>query len=491
MSSRATRQLLLFGVPVVGVLLILLAAPWQAGPLAVGFAAAGYVFEAFPAKLRENIAASLGPVAVVMGIMIGGLELAVAVTVGGCLWMLVSRRGPGSSVKTAYNLGMLTIAAVLATLAYESVSGTRYVEGAELTVGMWVVGVVVAIAVHYAVNLVLLALVLRAAGGPTVVIGLRGLMRDGWWSQLLTTGFALAGYVVFVEAGVFALALLLVPIVTARRSMQGLAVQRDSLDRAVRALVRLVEVKDEYTRGHAERVADLSDKVAASMGLSSVERYWIRIGAVLHDVGKVGVPLEVLTKPSRLTDSEYWHMRRHPDLGADLLATVEALAPAVPLVRQHHERIDGCGYPRGLKGDQVPLATRIVSAVDSWDAMTTSRPYRSALPIEVAVGELVKHRGTQFDAAVVVALIAIVAPEMADALRTVPVGQPAASDRFGGHVHPQVHVEEPAVTPADDVASATGPTGPGSIASRRRGVGHRVAHPVSAALAAVAAAVRP
>jgi hypothetical protein len=442
-SSRVARPLLLWSVSVLGVAVVVEAAPWQAGLMALSFALAGFVFESFPAKLDENIWASLTFVALMIGIMIGGLQLAIAVTLGECLRLVLTKRGVGRVVKGFYNLGMFAIAALVATLTFELVAGVKFVHGPDLTLGMWVFGVVLATAAHYAVNVLLMALVLRVSGGADLRVVLRGLAHDGWWSQLLTAAFALAGYVVFVEAGALALGLLLVPIVTARRSMQGLAVQRDSLDRAVRALVRLVEVKDEYTCGHAERVADLSDQVAASMGLTSNERYWIRIGAVLHDVGKVGVPLDVLTKPGRLTDDEYWHMRRHPDLGADLLATVDALAPAVPLVRQHHERIDGCGYPRGLKGDQVPLATRIVSAVDSWDAMTTSRPYRTALPTEVAVSELVKHRGSQFDSAVVVALIAIVAPELAGLLDTVPAAEPAASDRFGGHIHPQARVAEP------------------------------------------------
>lgn len=413
MFERTRRLVVLAGIPLAATALLLAYQPWTGGWQIVWLMLAGALLEAFPVPLQPDVKTSMSTIAMLLALLLGGIGAAVAVSIAYGLVVLALLPRGRRLLKGPYNLAMFVLATIAAGEAFQFVAGAATGPGSPIAVGRWVPAVVAALCTYYVTNLLLLSLAIWVTGGPTPLRMLPDLLTTAWWGPVLWTGFAVAAYVVYVEGGVAALALLLVPLVSARRSLAGVEAQRVSLDRAVRALVRLVEVKDEYTRGHAERVAEMSDRVAARMGLSTTERYWIRIGAVLHDVGKVGVPLEVLNKPSDFTDVEYWHMRRHPDLGADLLQQVDALAPAVPLVRQHHERLDGCGYPRGLRGDQVPLATRIVSAVDSWDAMTTTRPYREGLPAEVAAAELRAHSGTQFDTRVVEELIAEVAPELA------------------------------------------------------------------------------
>lgn len=398
-------------LPLVAVAVVVLAAPWELGRDALWFVAAGAVLEAFPVPLRPNVRSSLATVGVLVALLLGGPAAAVAAALGvsATVIFLLPRRS--RVLKGVYNTAMFVLSTAAAIGAFSWVDAAA--ASAPLDLDPWALGTLAAAVAYYVTNLVLLSLALWATGGPAPLSTLPELFAGDWWGTIVSTGMTVIAYVVQTEAGIAGLVLLLVPLVSARRSLAGVEAQRQSLDRAVRALVRLVEVKDEYTRGHAERVADMADRVAARMGLSPTQRYWIRIGAVLHDVGKIGVPLEILNKPGSFTDEEYWHMRRHPDVGADLLENVDALAPAVPLVRQHHERIDGCGYPRGLRGTQVPLETRIVSAVDTWDAMTTTRPYRDGLPAEVAAAELRAHAGTQFDARVVEAVIEEVAPELA------------------------------------------------------------------------------
>lgn len=410
--SVNTRTIVVFvGLPLLAIVSVLGHAPWQLGSAALWFMAAGAVLEAFPVPFQPNVKSSLATVAVLVALLVGGPPAAIAASLGiaGPVLFLLPR--DGRLLKGIYNTTMFVLSTAASVEAFHLVLHAVAADG---PMGLaWVPGIIAAAAAYYVTNLVLLSLALWATGGPAPVRTLPELFAGDWWGTIVSSGFAVVAYVVYVEAGAPGLVLLLVPLVSARRSLAGVEAQRQSLDRAVRALVHLVEVKDEYTRGHAERVADMADRVAARMGLSPTQRYWIRIGAVLHDVGKIGVPLEILNKPGAFTDEEYWHMRRHPDVGADLLENVDALAPAVPLVRQHHERLDGCGYPRGLKGDQVPLETRIVSAVDTWDAMTTTRPYRAGLPAEVAAAEMRAHAGTQFDPAVVEAVIEEVAPELA------------------------------------------------------------------------------
>lgn len=385
--------------------------PWSGGVLSLAVFVAAGLLELFHVPVRDDAMTSLSPVAVLLGLLIGGVPVAVAAALGAGLVMAMSVESGPRLLKAAYNVVMFVLSGYVAAVVFVAVAGEN-VGPPAIDVGPWLVALALASVSYQLTNVVLLTVVIWATGGPSPGVTVPALLAAGWWGQLATIGLSLAAFVVYVEAGPWALMLLLVPIVSARRALAGLEAQRSSLDNAVRSLVRLVEVKDEYTRGHAERVAELSDRVAERMGMSATDRYWIRIGAVLHDVGKIGVPLEVLNKPGPLDDEEYWQMRRHPDVGADLLDQVDALEPAVHLIRQHHERLDGCGYPRGLSAEDLPLGTRIVSAVDSWDAMTTTRPYRAGLPVEVAIAELRAHSGTQFDADVVANLIAEVAPDL-------------------------------------------------------------------------------
>ena len=412
MSERIRWAAVFVGLPVLAIVVVLAHEPWSGGWPVLWLVAAGAALEAFPVPVKPDAKTSLSTVATLLALLLEGPASAMAVSLGSAVVVLFLLPRAGRLLKGIYNTAMFVLPTAAAIGVFALVTGTAAGPGAPIRVGAWIPAVVVAFAVYRIANMVLLSLAIWSTGGRTPFESLPELLTTAWWGTVVSSGFVIIAYIVHVEAGLVGLTLLLVPLVSARRSLAGVEAQRASLDRAVRSLVRLVEVKDTYTRGHAERVADMADRVAARMGLNPTERYWIRIGAVLHDVGKIGVPLEILNKPGSFTEEEYWHMRRHPDVGADLLENVDALAPAVPLVRQHHERIDGCGYPRGLKGDEVPLATRIVSAVDTWDAMTTTRPYREGLPAEVAAAEMRAFAGRQFDAEVVEQLIAEVAPEL-------------------------------------------------------------------------------
>ncbi|MCC6929894.1 MAG: diguanylate cyclase [Gemmatimonadaceae bacterium] len=159
------------------------------------------------------------------------------------------------------------------------------------------------------------------------------------------------------------------------------------------------ESKDRYTQGHCERVADLSCRIAAAAGLDEKELLWFRIGALLHDVGKLIVPSEVLNKPGRLTKEEWELMKRHPIAGVELLSQVEFPWDILPIVRSHHECWDGTGYPDGLVGEETPLVARIVCLADVYDALTTERSYKRALSHNDALDVMKRDAGRQFDPA--------------------------------------------------------------------------------------------
>ena len=175
---------------------------------------------------------------------------------------------------------------------------------------------------------------------------------------------------------------------------------------AIRALAAALDARDPYTAGHSERVSTLSVMMGRVMNLDASQLEVLRLGALLHDIGKIGVSDEILRKNGPLTPEEFEQIKRHPALGARILRQVPFLAPHLPIVELHHERPDGRGYPLGLRAGEIPLDARIVHVADAFDAMTSARAYRAARPVAVAFAELERFSGTQFDQACVDALLA-------------------------------------------------------------------------------------
>jgi HD-GYP domain-containing protein (c-di-GMP phosphodiesterase class II) len=181
---------------------------------------------------------------------------------------------------------------------------------------------------------------------------------------------------------------------------------------AIVALSATVDAKDPYTAGHAERVGELAEATAVAMGLGLYEQNLVKEAAQLHDIGKIGVSDSVLGKTGRLTEEEYEEIRRHPEQGARIVGALRSMAPLVPVIRHHHERWDGKGYPDGLAGEDIPVGARIMAIADTYDAMTSDRPYRRAmLPVE-AFDEIKGLAGSQFEPAVVRAFVEAVTPDL-------------------------------------------------------------------------------
>lgn len=174
----------------------------------------------------------------------------------------------------------------------------------------------------------------------------------------------------------------------------------------ITALVASIDAKDPYTEGHSQRVSDFSVAIAEQLNLPPEMRHSIRIGALLHDIGKIGVPDSILTKPGRLTVAEYAEIKKHPAIGANIIRGVSLLNDELPALAQHHERLDGKGYPLGLSGDQISPIARIVAVADVFDAITSDRPYRPGMDIETALDILRSITGEHLDEKYVDALIA-------------------------------------------------------------------------------------
>ncbi len=165
------------------------------------------------------------------------------------------------------------------------------------------------------------------------------------------------------------------------------------------ALTSAIDAKDSYTHGHSERVTQLSIELGEEMGFTPQRLENLRLAGMLHDIGKIGIPEAILNKPGRLTDEEFDVIKSHPDLGVRILAKVEFLTHVIPFIRHHHERFDGRGYPAGLRGEDIPPEARIITIADTWDAMTSNRPYRKAMDVKSALEEILRCKGSQFDPA--------------------------------------------------------------------------------------------
>ena len=177
---------------------------------------------------------------------------------------------------------------------------------------------------------------------------------------------------------------------------------------AVESLNATVDAKDPYTAGHSQRVQRIAVALGEELGLERERLDVLRFAGLFHDIGKIGVPDAVLTKPDRLTELEYAIVKRHPEDGARIVGRLHSLHAAVPAILHHHERWDGNGYPQRLRGEAIPLEAAIVGLADAVDAMTTDRPYSAAMSLEDATAEVVRHRGTQFAPALVDAFVALV-----------------------------------------------------------------------------------
>jgi len=181
-------------------------------------------------------------------------------------------------------------------------------------------------------------------------------------------------------------------------------VRQASLD-SVTALVRAVEAKDSYTRRHSEQVAHYAVNLAGVLGLPAPAVGSVRMASLLHDVGKIGVPDRILTKVGPLIDEEFEHIRRHPALGAEIIASITLFRTEAQLVRHHHEGWDGKGYPDGLTGEESPFVSRIICVADSIDAMLMERTYKEGYSVEKMIGELERCAGTQFDPRIAAAAV--------------------------------------------------------------------------------------
>lgn len=212
----------------------------------------------------------------------------------------------------------------------------------------------------------------------------------------------------FIGYGYGAVLLFFGPLLLARYSFRLYIEMRNLYLSTIQALNKTVEAKDPYTSGHANRVCDYAVELAKAIELPFTSIENIRTAAILHDIGKIGINDNILNKATKLTAEEYQEIMRHPSIGADIICKVDFLKDITVIVKHHHERYDGNGYPDGLSQDEIPIEASVLMIADSYDAMTSDRPYRKALTREEAIEELRRNSGTQFNPELVKKFISII-----------------------------------------------------------------------------------
>ncbi len=259
---------------------------------------------------------------------------------------------------------------------------------------------------YFLVNSALVSLVLGLTRGPSPWRVWQSNFMRGLLHHISFLALGALVVVVYTRVGPWGLALFAIPYLVSRHSFSLYVEIRSDLKEFVRALTEVLEEVDPYTRHHSVRVSQYSVRLARGLRLSEAQVEEAEYAALVHDLGKIGPQHQhILQKPGSLSQEEQRTLRAHPAAGAEIVAKVRALRRAAEIVRSHHERPDGLGYPYGLRSEDVPLGARILNVADAFDAMTSDRPYRRALSIEAALAELQRGAGTQFDAGVVECLL--------------------------------------------------------------------------------------
>jgi hypothetical protein len=318
--------------------------------------------------LARGITVSAGfPVCLAAVILLGPAGGAL-VGLAGSVW----QPGRPSLPKRLFNAATPALCAAAAGTAYRLLGGESILTARDFP-GILPVFAVTAV-VYAIVNAALVAGALHLAEDVGFRDALRTTLSSGVGGYLLYGVFGLLMAVLWsADLGAFAAVLVLLPLLVARWALRQYAAERAAYERTVTALIRAVETKDRYTRGHSERVARGAELIGRQIGLSAGEVRSLRFAGLLHDLGKVGTPMALLQSAGGLSDAEYAELARHPEQGVAMIRDIPFLRQAAAGVLHHHERFDGLGYPAGLRGTEIPEFARAIAVADAYDAMTTTR----------------------------------------------------------------------------------------------------------------------
>lgn len=324
--------------------------------------------------------------------------------------------------KAIFNSAMLASAAGAAGLVYQALPFTDRFDSPLIFIPL--AGAMLA---HSVVNALMVGVIISLDGDTP----LRRVYRHSLaWAKLrvlLDLPFAAMFIMLYLQGGAWTLLLFLFPVLALYQSDRHYQRTKEAHVNSIAALTTALEADDEYTHGHSTRVAMLAVRVGRAMGMGDRDLENLEYGALLHDIGKLAISNDIIKKPNRLTDGEFETIKTHPTIGADIVEQIKSLANTTDLIRHHHERPDGRGYPHGLGREQISVGCAILNVCDAFDAMTTDRPYRKALTVEKTMEELVRHKGTQFDERVVDIMLRLYHLGEFDDIRETRVPEPPAA----------------------------------------------------------------
>ena len=294
-------------------------------------------------------------------------------------------------IKVVFNVPLLALTVGVSGIVYRSFGSLGSLESPLFLIPLAAAGVV-----YYLFNTwsVALVIALKDMRNPLHVW-----KQNYMWNFFHILAFAPVGAVIallYAKSGIWTIALFIIPLFLARYSFQLYLDMRETHINTIAALTSALDASDPFTHGHSFRVSRYALRIARKIGLSSRDLEMLEYAALLHDIGKISVQNDILLKVGPLTEEEWKVLRAHPNIGADIVEQLKFLKEASEVIRCHHERPDGSGYPRGMRDNEIPIGAHILNVVDAFDAMTSDRPYRKALLIERVIEELETYKGTQF-----------------------------------------------------------------------------------------------
>jgi len=367
-----------------------------------------FLAEAFATQLPVVGAVSLSSAILLAAVLLDGPAAGAVVALIGSVSLSDIREGKPLS-RMLFNTAQYVLGTVTAGMTVLALGSSPLLWAANNSTGLrWLLVVCASASVLALSNMILV--------GAAIAVFTQASLLDVWRQSFaaLSVSFlalALLGMVaaeVVYAAGIPGTLLIVVPFIIARQTFEVFRRQSRAYRETVRSLVAAIEAKDAYTKGHSERVAWYARTLAEGLYMPEPEVRSVEWAALLHDVGKVALDVDTLTKPRELSRDEITSVRRHPALAAQILSEIDFLADVIPMVEAHHERLDGSGYPAGLSGEEIPLGARILAVADSFDAMTSSRAYRQALPVDEALNEVRRGAGVLFDQRIVEQLLSSV-----------------------------------------------------------------------------------
>jgi HD domain/MASE9 len=357
-----------------------------------------FVASSAPVRLSDGVHVAVSTAPIMAAAILGGPTAAGWVALLGST-DLRELRGQVVWYGTLANHAALTLPAVLGGALIWSLHATNDEPAPQLFAALF------GTLVYFVLNLVFVSAIVLFRGGRPIREFLSSAETSGIWANLLT--LAPLGWLMarMYEAGWWTALLFGLPLFMTNVAYQRFVEMREMFTQTIGALAEAVDKRDPFTSKHSQRVRSISVDIGRQMRVSAAELEALEWGGLLHDVGKIGVPDNVLLKQGKLTREERITMNAHPVLGAQIIGPVDRLAPELPVIRHHHEWYNGSGYPDRLMGDEIPKLARILHVADAFEAMTADRPYRKALSHEQALGELRKFAGIQFDPEVVDAFV--------------------------------------------------------------------------------------